>query len=40
MWIFGQLDTIGRTEAEKSTEASARVVAEKLDGILKGESRD
>ncbi len=33
MWLFGQLDTLRRSEIEKKTEEDARVVAEQLGSL-------
>ena len=34
-WVFGQVDTIGPSEAEARTEEHARAVAEKLSVLLR-----
>jgi len=31
MWLFGQLDTIGQTEAQAQTDENARVVGSLLE---------
>lgn len=33
MWLFGQLDTLGRSEAQVQTDESARVVGELLERL-------
>jgi len=33
MWLFGQLDTLRRSELEKKTEEDARVIADLLGSL-------
>ena len=35
LWLFGSLDTLGKTGPDEQTENDARVVADLVDGMLK-----
>ena len=35
-WVFGRLDTLGVSEAEKRTEVEARKVMRKVEGLMRG----
>ncbi|KAL2355886.1 mediator complex, subunit Med22 [Cryomyces antarcticus] len=38
MWLFGQLDTLGESQAQQKTEQDARAVAEVLARLIQGDT--
>jgi hypothetical protein len=37
LWLFGTLDTVGKSDAEVKTEAEAKKVAELIEELLRKE---
>jgi len=40
MWLFGQLDTLGRSKLERETEEDARIVQALLGTVVRGQDAE
>ena len=40
MWLFGQLNTIGESEVQRSTDENARVVGQLLKQLVERQQQD